>query len=71
MIGEKELERHCIEVYVDAEETIEQQRQRIARYERKGNQQFTEQGRVAEMSVFSKLKPACKITKCAGQKTTW
>ena len=63
MIGEKELERHCSEVYVDAEEKIEEQRQRIAWYERKGNQQFTERGRVAEISVFFKRKPACKITK--------
>ena len=54
---------HCSEVYVDAEETIEEQRQRIAWYERKGNQHFTEQGRVAEISVFFKRKPGCKITK--------
>ena len=48
---QKELQRHCEEVYTDMEETKEEQENRIEYFWKKGNQQFTEDGRNAEIIV--------------------
>ena len=49
---QKELQWHCEEVYTDLEETKEEQESRIEYFrKKKGNQQFTEEGRNAEITV--------------------
>ena len=47
---EKELQRHYEEVYTDQEETKEAQESRIE-YFKKGNHQFTEEERNAEITI--------------------
>ena len=46
---EKELRRHCDEVHVGLEETIEEQEKRIMKC-KGGDRHFTEKGRVAEIT---------------------
>ena len=48
---QKELQRHCEEVYTDVEETKEEQENRIEYFWKKGNQQVAEEGRNAEITV--------------------
>ena len=44
---QKELQRHCEELYTDQEETKEVQENRIEYFKKRGDQQFTEEGRTA------------------------
>ena len=46
---------------VETEETMKEQQQRIARYMKKGDQQFTVQGRTAEILVELVLQARAKI----------
>ena len=48
---QRELQRHCEEVYTDQEETREVQENRIEYLKKKGDQQFTVDGRNAEITV--------------------
>ena len=57
---QKELQRHCEEVYTDIEETREEQENRIEYFWKKGNQQFTEDGRTAEITVDPVLQARAK-----------
>ena len=56
---QKELQRHCEEVYTDLEETKESLQERIEYFRKKGNQQFTE-GRNAEIAVDLVLQARAK-----------
>ena len=47
----KKLETHCGDVCVDPEEATEEQVQTVEWYRKKGNEQFTCQERMAEISV--------------------
>ena len=59
---QKELQGHCEEVYTDLEETNEAQEKRIACKWKKGNQQFTDDGRNAEITVDLVLQARAKLT---------
>ena len=59
---QKELQRHCEEVYTDMEETKEEQENRIEYFWKKGNQQFTEDGRNAEITVDLVLQARAKLS---------
>ena len=48
---QRELQRHCEEVYTDQKETREVQEQRIEYFKKKGDQQFTDDGRGAEITI--------------------
>ena len=48
---QKDLPRHCEEVCADQNETREAQESRIEYFKKEGNQQFTEDGRNAEITV--------------------
>ena len=68
----KELQRHCVEVHVDPEETAEEQEKRIAKYERDGDRHFTEEGRVAEITFDLVPQARAKMSENklkTGQKT--
>ena len=58
----KELQRHCEEVYTDMEETKEEQENRIEYFWKKGNQQFTEDGRNAEITVDLVLQTRANLS---------
>ena len=47
----KELQRHCEEVYHDQDETREVQEQRIEYFRKRGDRQFTDDGRRAVITV--------------------
>ena len=53
---------HCEEVYTDQEETKEAQESRIEHFKKKGNQQFTEEGRNAEIKVDLVLQARAKLS---------
>ena len=57
----KELQRRGAEVYVDPEETSEEQAKRIAKYKKDCNRQFTEDGRVAEITVELVLQARARM----------
>ena len=59
---QRELQRHCEEVYTDLEETQEAQESRIVYFKKKGNQQFTEEGRSAELTVDLVLQARAKLS---------
>ena len=59
--GKKELQRHCVEGYVDIEETIEEQEKRILRYKEDGDRHFAEEGRVAEITIDLVLPARAKV----------
>ena len=59
---QKELQRHCEEVHTDMEETKEEQENRIENFWKKGNQQFTEEGRNAEITVDLVLQARAKLS---------
>ena len=59
---QKELQRHCEEVYTDQEETKEAQESRIENFKKKGNQHFTEEGRNAEITVDLVLQARAKLS---------
>ena len=58
----EELQRHCDEAYVDPEETIEGQEQRIEKYKREGDKDFTEHGRTAEITIDFVLQARAKMS---------
>ena len=68
---QKELQRHCKEVYVDQEETQDAQEGRIEYFKKKGNQQITEEGRNAEITIDLVLQARAKMSdnKVNGPKT--
>ena len=53
---------HCEEVYTDQEETKEAQESRIEHFKKKGNQQFTAEGRNAEIKVDLVLQAKAKLS---------
>ena len=59
---QKELQRHCEKVSTDQEETKEAQESRIEYFKKKGNQQFTEEGRKAEITVDLVLQARAKLS---------
>ena len=59
----KELPRHCYEVNVHPEDTKEEQEMRILKYQKEGNKQFTEDGRVAEITSDLILQARAKMSK--------
>ena len=48
---QKELQRHCEGVYTDQEEMREVQEESIEYFKKKGNSQFSEEGRNEEITV--------------------
>ena len=60
--SQKELQRHCEEVYTDKEQTKEEQENRTEYSKKKGNQQFTEEGRNAEITADLVLQPRAKLS---------
>ena len=72
---QKQLQRHCEEVCTDLEETKEVQECRIQYFKKKGNQQFTEEGRKAEITVELVLQARDnlsdnKVKSCLWRKST-
>ena len=59
---QKELQRHCEEVYTEQEETKEAQESRIEYFKKTGNQQFTEEGRNTEITVDLVLQARAKMS---------
>ena len=57
-----ELQRHCDEVCTDQEETREVQENRIEYFKKKGDQQFTVEGRTAEITVDLVLQARAKMS---------
>ena len=60
--SQKELQRHCEEVHTDKELTKEEQENRIEYFKKKGNQQFTEEGRNAEITADLVLQSRAKLS---------
>ena len=60
--SQKELQRHCEEVHTDMEQTKEEQEKRIEYFKKKGNQQFTEEGRNAEITADLVLQARAKLS---------
>ena len=58
---QKELLGHCEDVYTDLEETKEVHESRIEYFKQKGDQQFTEEGRSAEITVDLVLQAGAKL----------
>ena len=58
---QKELQRHCEEVYTDQEETKDAQESRIEYFRTRGNQHFTDEGRNAEITVDLVLQARAKL----------
>ena len=59
---QRELQRHCEEVYTDQEETREVQENRVEYFKKKGNQQFIVDGRKAEITVDFVLQARAKMS---------
>ena len=59
---QKELQRHCDEVYVDALESKEEQERRIVKYSQDGNMHFSVEGRVVEITVDVVLQAKAKMS---------
>ena len=59
---QKELQRHCEEVHTDLEETREVQENRIESFKKRGDQQFTLDGRNAEVTVDLVLQARAKMS---------
>ena len=59
---QKELQRHSEEVYTDQEETKDVQEKRIEFFKQKGHQQFTKEGRNAEITVDLVLQARARMT---------
>ena len=58
----KELQRYCEEVHTHQEDTKEVQESRIDFFQKKRNQQFTEDGRSAEITVDLVLQARAKLS---------
>ena len=59
---QKELQRHCDEVYTGQEETEEVQESRIEYLKKKRDLQFAEDGRSAEITVDLVLQAGAKLS---------
>ena len=59
---EKELQGHCAEIHVDPEQTKEEQEKRITMYKQDGGRHFTEQRRVAEITIDFVLQARAKMS---------
>ena len=59
---QKELKRHCEEVYTDLEETKEAQESRLEYFKKIRNHQFTEEGLNAEITVDLVLQARAKLS---------
>ena len=59
---QKELQRHCEEVHTDRGETRDAQEKRIEYFKKKGDQQFTVDGRDAEITVDLVLQARSKLS---------
>ena len=59
---QKKLQRHCDEVYTGQEETEEVQESRIEYLKKKGDLQFAEDGRSAEITVDLVLQAGAKLS---------
>ena len=59
---QKELQRHCEEVHTDQEETREVQENRIESFKKRGDQQFTLDGRNAEITVDLVFQARAKMS---------
>ena len=69
MNGKKELQRHCKEVYIDLDDTREVQENRIEFFKKKGDQQFTMEGRNAEKLTWCyRPEPRCVTARSTGLK---
>ena len=61
-MAKKNFKRHCEEVYTDLEETKDVQEERIEYFKKKGNQQLTEEGHNAEITVDLVLQARAKLS---------
>ena len=59
---QRELQRHCEEVYTDREKTREVQEKKIEYFKKKGDRQFTMDGRQAEVTVDLVLRAWTKMS---------
>ena len=59
---QKELQRHCEEVYIDQDEPRQVQERRIEYFEKKGDQHFTDDGRGAEITVDLVLQARAQMS---------
>ena len=59
---QKELQWHCEEVHTDQEETREVQENRIESFKKRGDQQFTLDGREAEITVDLVFQARAKMS---------
>ena len=57
-----ELQRHCEEVYTDQEATKDVQENRFEHFKKKGDLQFAEEGRTAEITVDLVLQARAKMS---------
>ena len=60
--GKKKLQRHCEEVCTDHDETREVQEKRIDCFKKKGDRQFTDEGRRAEITVDMVLQARANMS---------
>ena len=51
-----ELQRHCQEAYDDNEETILKHEERIKKYTKEGDRNFTEEARTVEITIDLALR---------------
>ena len=65
-VWKKELQRRGAEVYVDPEETTEEQAKWIAKYTKYGDRQFSEDGRVAGITVDLVLQARARMLENMG-----
>ena len=62
VLGKKNYsDTHCAEVYVDPEKTIEAREKRIMKHS-EGDRHFTEEGRVAEITIDMVLQAGAKMS---------
>ena len=61
IIWKQELQRHCEEAHENVEETIEMQVDGIKKYKKDGDGHFTEEERVAEITVHLVLQAKAKM----------
>ena len=59
---EKDLQRHSVEVHADPEDTHEEQEQIIIKYKTDDDRHFTEDGRVAEITIDLMLQAWAKMS---------
>ena len=62
VLGRQKSQRHCAVVYVDPVEATDEQKKWIMKYNEDGDGHFTEQGRVAEITVDLVLQARAKMS---------